>query len=88
MAGKAVFPSQFQFVCKDKIGNPLMVYRFGRVSFLGKEPVSRAFSRGERIPVLQNKQPCLFGKLCISGGTVFRGADEDPAFGVFDIRAF
>ena len=88
MAGKAVFPSQFLFVCEDKIGNPLMVNRFGRIPFLGKEPVPRALSGGEGIPVLENKQPSMLGKLRVSGRTVFRGTDEDPAFGVFDIGTF
>lgn len=85
VAGKAVFPSRFILMEMDIVRYTLVVDRFGRVPFLGEKEVTRAFLYRQGIPVLENELPGGLGELGVSGRTVLRGTDEDPAFGMFDV---
>ena len=87
VAGKAVVPPQFPFMETDKIGDTLVVDGFGGVPLLCEKPIPGTFLRWKRIPVLQDQLPGLFRKLGIAGRTVFRRAHEDPALGMFNVRA-
>lgn len=85
VAGKAVFPSKFILMETDIVRDTLVVDRFGGVPFLGKKEVMRAFLYRQGIPVPEDKLPGVLRELGVSGRTVFRGTDEDPALGMFDV---
>ena len=85
VAGKAVFPSKFIFMEKDVVRDTLVVDRFGQVPFLGEKEIPWPFLYRQGIPVLEDELPGSLRELGVSGRTVFRGTDEDPAPGMFDV---
>lgn len=57
VAGKAVFPSKFLLMETDIDRDTLVVDRSGRIPFLGKKEVARAFLYRQGIPVLEDELP-------------------------------
>ena len=88
VAGKAVAPSKFILVETDIVRDTLVADRFGRIPFLGKKEIPGPFLYRQGIPVLEDELPGSLGKLGVSGRTVLRGPDQDPASGMFDVGTF